>query len=129
MGFSDYLRFEAPYPEHHIAPDLMYQTKSLYASGAEFTISKDGQLIEHQFRIEEDPDRLNPHTARPLWKRIPIGDRVIDYHGDILLYGPISGGHPKDVVVRFTHGLLEWIRMAEDYPEVNKTLLLEQGAR
>jgi len=30
---------------------------------------------------------------------------------------------------RFTHGELEWIRLVQEYPEDNRLLLLDQGAR
>lgn len=131
MGFSDNLRLEAAYPEYGVPRGAPFQTKSLYAGGGEFTITVDGQLVEHRYRYEEDPERSHPYGDWPMPKpkRVSLGDRVIAYHGDILL---IYNGPDKrwlELVARFTQGRLEWLRPLEEYPEENRVLLIEQGAR
>jgi hypothetical protein len=65
----------------------------------------------------------------PLLKRAPKGERVIDYHGDILLYHYQADKSWLELVARFTHGRLEWLRSLADYPEENRVLLMEQGTR
>jgi hypothetical protein len=124
MGFCDYLSFEKEYPEHGISKKTLCQTKSLYAGGAEFTITTDGKLVEHLYRYEDDPGRVHPVTRMPRWKRIAIGQKEIAYHGDIFIHcdGP-------ELIARFTHGRLEWIRSVDEYPEENRALLREQGSR
>ena len=62
-------------------------------------------------------------------KRIHVGDKLVLYHGDILLYHYTVGTGLAEFVARFTHGELEWLRPIEDYPENNRMLLVEQGAR
>ena len=53
---------------------------------------------------------------------------MIDYHGDIL-FTMRPTNRSSEFVARFTHGRLEWIRPLEHYPEANRRLLMEQGAR
>jgi hypothetical protein len=104
MGFSDNLTFEKAYPEYAIAPGQVFQTKSLFQLTSDFTISADGKLIEHRYRYDKDPEYLHPVTKFPLAKRVHIGDRVIEYHGDVLLT-PINGG---STVQRTRRSLYEW---------------------
>ena len=127
MGFCDYVMLEQGCRVYGLTERSMFQTKSLYAGGAEFTITRDGKLVEHTYRYEDNPD--HPITGSPLLKRIPLGQKVIDYHGDILLhyYGPDDSS--LKLVARFTHGRLEWLRPLSDYPEVTRNLLVEKGAR
>ena len=89
----------------------------------------EGQLIEHRYRYEPDPADLHPVTKFPLAKRVHAGDRVIEYHGDIHLHGSAADERFNELVVRFTHGRVEWIRPLDEYPEANRALLIEQGAR
>src|SRR5271165_6360247 len=107
MGFCDYIKLESASPENGVKEGTMFQSKSLYAGGGEFTITADGKLVEHRFRYENDP--AIPHSkGRSLrGKRIHVGDRVVDYHGDILLHGSRPDHSPTQLVVRFTHGRLE----------------------
>jgi hypothetical protein len=107
----------------------MLQTKSLYAGGVEFTITQDGKLVEHLYRYEDDPDRIPSTTGSPRFKHTPIGERMIEYHGDILLHHYGTEKNSLELVARFTNGQLEWLRPLADYPEVNRMLLVEQGAR
>lgn len=129
MGFCDDVKMELAYPECGVEAGDMLQTKSLYAGGGRFTITAMGELIEHRYRYEQDPSRALPGFTRLPLKAVYIGDRAISYHGDILLW-PYKATKPDDqLVARFTHGTLEWVRPICDYPEENQALLLEQGAR
>src|ERR1700733_14246386 len=103
MGFCDYIKLEIASPENGVKEGTMFQSKSLYAGGGEFTITAEGKLVEHRYRHEDDP--AIPHSNR-CWlrgKRIHVGDRVIEYHGDILLHGSMPDGASKQLVARFTH--------------------------
>ena len=128
MGFSDDIKLERECKEHGIARGRVFQTKSLYAGGGEFTISEAGKLIEHRYRFEDDPQKKKNRFGWSPGRRIHVGDTVIEYHGDILLYCS-EGDRLVELVARFTHGCLEWIRPLDDYPEANRILLMEQAAR
>jgi hypothetical protein len=129
MGFCDDVTLERAYPEYGMAARRTLQSKSLYAGGGIFTITRDGKLVEHLYRYEEDPEHVYPFSRQPTLRRVAVGERVIDYHGDILLYQTGEADRVRELVVRFTNGLLEWVRPLEDYPEGNRRLLVEQGAR
>jgi hypothetical protein len=58
---------------------------------------------------------------------VPVGDFVMDCHGDLLIYGTSPEGVTLDYVVRFTHGTVEWIRALEAMPEIHRTWLVERG--
>jgi hypothetical protein len=120
MGFGDYVIVEATGEEAEFTPGTRFYTKNLCQTGSEFTVTATGELIQQLYRYE---DHLDPaHVPRP--QRIATGQRRIDYHGDLFLWGD-----PRNFVVRFTHGQFEWIRPAEDYTEQIRQLLMEQGAR
>lgn len=131
MGFYDNVRLLRWYPEYDVPAGRQFQTKSLYAGGGDFTITEDGQLIEHLYRYEDDPEQTSPITGEPLKKAIHTRDKVIAYHGDISLLAWCDSPDERiqEIVARFTHGVLEWLRPISDYPEDNRTLLREQGAR
>jgi hypothetical protein len=123
MGIYDSIVLVQGCHEHDRKPGAVLETKSLYAGGGEFIITAAGELIEHCYRLEM-VSGANRSKAQPQYKRVSLGDRVIDYHGDLLLhYGD------RTFVVRFTHGRLEWFRPAHEYPEASRAILLEQGAR
>jgi hypothetical protein len=122
MGFYDKVRLDIAYPEYGVAKGMVFDSRSLHADDAEFTITANGMLIEHLVRYEDNPAVLFP-------KAVPDGERIVAYHGDIWLYSSDASSTYPEFVARFTHGRLEWIRPAEKYPEENRALLLEQGAR
>lgn len=129
MGFCDDVTMERAYPEYGVEHGDTFQTKSLYAGGGKFTITVTGDLIEHRYRYEQDPSRALPGFTHLPLKPVHIGDRAISYHGDILLWPNKAMELDDQLVARFTHGTLEWLKSVRDYPEENKVLLLEQGAR
>jgi hypothetical protein len=128
MGFHDNVRLEKAYPEYSLAAGAVFQTKNLYQSSGDFIITEDGKLVQRLYRYEDDPDRRHPDLGSPLPKRVDLGEKVIDYHGDLLLWHSDADSRLQ-LVVRFAHGRLEWIRPFSDYPEDNRVLILEQGAR
>jgi hypothetical protein len=129
MGFYDDVTLESGCQECGIPQGSTLQTKSLYAGGGVFTITWDGELVEQLRHYEDDPTRLNPVTGWPLPRRVLDGRRVIAYHGDILLSCVRADDRHRELVARVTHGQLEWIRPVADYPEENRMLLVQQGAR
>lgn len=129
MGLFDIIKSESSHPECGVTEGMTFQSKSLYAAGGEFTITSDGKLIEHQYRYESNPDKDGETAMLPLLTRIPIGDCTIAYHGDILLVAAGKGDPLQELVARFTHGRLEWIRALSAYPAENRAILTERGAR
>jgi hypothetical protein len=128
MGFCDNITRDQEYAKYGVARGRSFQTKSLYAGGGEFTIPADGSLVEHRYRFENDRQRPESASLYSPGRRVHVKDTVIAYHGDILLYGARKE-ETLELVARFTNGRLEWIRRLEDYPEANRALLIEQGAR
>lgn len=118
MGFYDNVTVERASGEHGIAVGTVFQTKSLYAGGGDFTITSEGVLVEHVHRRTAGSQTV-----------VHVEDRVIEYHGDILLMGQDDADRVLHFVIRFTHGRLEWIRPLSAYPQHNRVFLLEQGAR
>ncbi len=82
-------------------------------------------------RFIQGMERLHPHRLGqpPVYRRFNAGNQIVEYHGDILLYGPARGKDSAEMVARFTHGRLEWIRPVDEYPDINYMFLLEHGAR
>ena len=117
MGIFDDLTMERAYPEYGVEAGDRFQTKSLYAGGGRFTITASGELIEHCYRYEQDPSRALPGFTHLPLKAVYIGDRAIGYHGDILLWPYKATKLDDELVARFTHGTLEWVKPIGDYPE------------
>jgi hypothetical protein len=128
MGFCDNIKLDQECAEYGVARGSSFQTKSLYAGGGEFTITSDGSLVEHHYRFENYRQQPVSASSYSPGRRVHAKDMVIAYHGDILLYGT-GKDENLELVARFTNGRLEWIRRLEDYPEANRALLIEQGAR
>jgi hypothetical protein len=129
MGCCDIITLDREYAEYGIARGTIFQSKSLHAGDGQFTITADGKLIEHLGRYETDTERGDNFTQQPVYRRVYVGDQIIEYHGDILLYGPPRNKRSGELVARFTHGRLEWIRHVDEYPESNHAFLVAQGAR
>lgn len=125
MGLFDEMRFERACQDVGIEAGDVLQTKSLCALCNHFSITADGKLLEHLYRYERDPNDPKPQSV--LGKAIPNGDRIVEYHGDILLYG--ARRDEKYVVARFTHGRLESLRPLSAYPEEHQNLLFGQESR
>jgi hypothetical protein len=124
MGLYDKLTMDRESPEFKVSCGDKFRTNSLYAGRGDFTISNEGKLIEHLFRYEPSTE------SEPfLGKRIELGTRIIEYHGDILLCRDGTNSASEEPVARFTHGTLECLIPISEYPEANRVLLVEQGAR
>lgn len=129
MGFHDNVRFDKAFPEYSIAEGATFTTRNLRADEGEFAVTAEGTLVEHLYRYEI-ASKFNISIVRlPLGKRVHVGDKVLDYHGDLLLSDTNSDGPDRELVARFTHGRLEWVRPLNGYPAESRDLLLEQGAR
>jgi hypothetical protein len=86
-----------------------------------FTITRKGRLIYNSVRYESagDPDPL------PRLIPIPEGDIDLDFHGDILLTP--EEDELKEYVVRFTHGVMEWVRPYEEFSQAEQMLALRRN--
>jgi hypothetical protein len=95
MGLFDtvYCEYPLPDPRHQ---DLDFQTKDFERLLDTYTITRDGRLVRHAGR---GLTRLDRDIEWPL-------------HGDIRIYTHEESLDPHwiEYVVRFTHGLVEWIR-------------------
>src|SRR5438874_813733 len=118
----DYLRCDAPLPDDRMAPDTMFQTKSLQCSLDQFTITREGRLIYHCRHYEAGPkQQLRPAVWLPQYKLVHAEDINMEYHGDILFGGSTRDDKFVEFVARFTHGILEWIRPHEELSEIHKS--------
>jgi len=88
MGFHDNVRLEKAYPEYGLAGGARFSkprtcTKRVVISSS----PKTANWYSAFYRYEDDPDRRHPDLGSPLPKRVDLGEKqkVIDYHGDLLL--------------------------------------------
>jgi hypothetical protein len=98
MGMFDTIYCEYPLPDarHQY---LDFQTKNLECLLDTYTITVDGRLVRR---------------ARRGWGAGAGPERDIEWplHGDIRIYTSVKSEDPPwvEYVVRFTHGVVEWIR-------------------
>ena len=124
MGMFDHLRCEMPLPDGRCAPEVEFQTKSIWCGLSRFTITAAGRLIYHRRRSEN----TTAVAATPSPGRlVPVADVDMDYHGDLAIYGGTGDGVDLSCVVRFTHGTVEWIRPFDSLPEIHQLWLTERG--
>lgn len=112
-----------PLPDGLVAPEIEFQTKSIWCSLDLFTITAAGRLIYHCRRYEADGAG---DERRPM-RIVPVGDIDMEYHGDLLVHGTMRANMQLDYVVRFTHGTVEWIRPLGAMSEIRRRWLLEKG--
>jgi hypothetical protein len=117
MGFFDYVTFELPAPDGRQVKPKSFQTKSLWSTSDQFTVTATGRLILHKRRYENG-DWKNP---------IHVADIDMDYHGDLVIHGDAADGHCVDYAIRFTHGTVEWIRPLESLSELHQLWLIDRG--
>ncbi len=98
MGMFDTIYCEYPLPDAR-HQDLDFQTKNLECFLDTYTITVDGRLVRR---------------ARRGWGAGAGPERDIEWplHGDIRIYTSVKSEDPPwvEYVVRFTHGVVEWIR-------------------
>ena len=104
MSVYDTIRCEYPLPDPALQ-DEEFQTKDLNRSLSRYTIASDGRLLRHS--PKSDPV---PSPERPGMPEGPPGTEVIPHHGDLRIYASNTKGGGVEYRVRFTHGLVEWIR-------------------
>jgi hypothetical protein len=112
-----------PLPDGLVAPEIEFQTKSIWCSMDLFTITEAGRLIYHCRRYEAD---VPCHGYRDM-RIVPVGDIDMEYHGDLLVHGTTSASMNLDYVVRFAHGTVEWIRALGEMSEIHRRWLLDRG--
>jgi hypothetical protein len=122
MGMFDYIRCELPMPDGREVQDT-FQSKSLWCCMDQFTITAAGRLIHHphEFKVASSGGRVA--SAQP----VHVADIDMDYHGDLVIHGTANDRASVCYTVRFTHGQVEWIRLFETLPEINRRWLLERG--
>lgn len=120
VGMFDHVTCELPMPDGRELAKDAFQTKSLDCLMDFFTITAAGRLIHHQRRYyaASAPDARMPE---------PIADIDLNYHGDIEIYAIASDGKLARYAVRFTHGMLEWIRTFDTLTESDRFLPPDRG--
>ena len=125
MGFFDELRCEVEMPGLGVPNGVIFQTKNVFRTSADLTITRDGRLVDHRYEYVETGEVRECHGARlPNYRRVPRGDRDLEYHGDLLLHGRLADGRWVEYVARFTDGQLAWIRSASELSEMHRILLI-----
>src|SRR5579862_9331250 len=121
MGMYDYVECAANLPGGSAIAGKKFQTKSLYRGLDHFSISEEGRLIYHTVRYESE----GADGPRPFMRAIPAGDIDLDFHGDILLTP--EKDELTEHVVRFTHGVMEWVRPYEQLSQAEQMLALRRN--
>lgn len=124
MGMYDDVTCEMPMPDGRDMVKDSFQTKSLWNCMDRFTITAGGRLIfnKRKYYLPGEKDA----EGKP---RGPehVADIDMDYHGDILILGSAMDGSYLSYAVRFTHGMVEWIRPFDSLPELHRQWLIERG--
>lgn len=119
MGMFDDVKCEYPLPDEW-AQDLGFQTKDLHCLMDQYTITKEGRLIQHIWEYEGTPKAELPYpdalagslqSIMGITRRIDSSERLIDtnYHGLLRMIAAHypSGKMPPAFVeytVKFTDG-------------------------
>ena len=119
----DSIRCKMPLPDGREASEIEFQTKSIWCSLDLFTITAAGRLVYHRRRYEAE----GTGDSFTFGRMVAAGDADMEYHGDVLIHGTTTAGASLDFVVRFTHGMVEWIRPLDSLPEMHRTWLLDRG--
>ena len=120
MGMFDYLECASRLPGDPPIVGKKFQTSSLYRVLGHFTINEQGRLIYHSVRYETQEGK----GPLPYMKAIPTGDIDLDFHGDIKL---TPDDDDAEFVVRFTHGVVEWVRPFEELSEAERMLAIRRN--
>jgi len=124
MGMFDDLKCNAPLPDDRLDPGSPCQTKSLFRSMVEFTITVQGRLVYHRRHYEQDGEyKGRSRLPFPQYKCVATEDIDMIYHGDVLFYGSREQEPLANYVARFTDGQLQWIRPLEALPEIRRQWL------
>ncbi len=132
MGMYDEIRCEYPLPQtgYRVLPGHTFQTKDLECLLDKYTITASGLLVLHREAWEPVPEKERPFYGTPTWEKpfgksagsmraVPMGDKEIPHHGDILFYDSFTvkgeSGHRVwlEYKARFTEGSLSRIEAVE----------------
>jgi hypothetical protein len=116
MGMFDYVECAADLPGDFLIAGGKFQTRSLYRVLGRFTITGEKRLLYHAVRYETTGEV----NRMPRMIAIPEGDIDLNFHGDIVLTA--DEGELREYVVRFTHGVAEWVRPFEEFSEAERML-------
>jgi hypothetical protein len=122
VAFIDDVTCDYPIPDGREIAGRAFQTKSLWCGMDRFTISAVGRLIFHQYHYPPPP----PGERRP-GPAVHFADIDMNFHGDMYLQGADENGHPARYAVRFTHGVVEWVRPFDDLPALHREWLMRAG--
>jgi hypothetical protein len=124
MGFCDYLTCEVEVPGLGVPAGIRFQTKDLFCMSTELTITSAGRLVEHCARYEMCGTReVRPGVSFPKFRKIPLGERDLEFHGDVSFCGDSKDGTFVEYVARFTNGQMEWLRPKSELPDYHRALL------
>jgi hypothetical protein len=121
MGMPDEIRCEMKVAGQGIRPGARFQSRSLFRGSEALTIAREGRLVLHRCRFEPTPAiELRPGVRVPQYRRVPVDDFDLDYHGDLWLFARDEDSPHERYVARFTHGQLEWIRPFAELSEAQR---------
>jgi hypothetical protein len=90
-----------------------------------FTITAAGRLIYHRRRyMANQAADARSGFGQPVW----VADLDMDFHGDLLIGGATVAGANLSYAVRFTHGIVEWMRPFDSLTEIHRLWLMERGS-
>jgi hypothetical protein len=105
MGSFDTLKCEYPLPNAtEEVQDSVFQTKSFDCCFKDYTVKKDGTLVEHSFVLEVVPEEERCYYGKPEWdespvlrlagalKKIPKEEITIEYTGIINIISCLDVG-------------------------------------
>jgi len=123
MGMFDYIKCEYSLNRFNI-PDIQnleYQTKGLDNSLNNYTITERGELIFHKYEYVHVPEEERPYYGKSEWdksalfrlcgsfKRLPIGDELLDFTGILNFYSDLPNGGWLEFETKFKDGILQKI--------------------
>lgn len=113
MGIYDYITCEVSIPKYGDISHIEGQTKRFFRNFGKFTITSDGELIQH----------LDKGLGRDLHQAENQSTRRLLFHGDMMFSIMPDERVYIGIVARFTHGQLESIRLIEDLSKEEQLLL------
>jgi hypothetical protein len=105
------IRCEYPLPDPAFQ-DHVFETKTFDGLLDSYTITRDGRLILHAVAYEFVPQEERPYYGTPEWnspwghwegafRRVPVGDVEIPYHGDLEFSALIIGNHKPPQILKY----------------------------
>jgi len=120
MSLYDTIQCDYPLPDPEFQHE-QFQTQDLHCTLSHYLITTEGRLWRlRRADVFSDETPLPDSTGKT---------KGMNYHGDFSFYTP-AGDEWIEYRVRFTHGVVEWIRRATDEgPVADSLALLAEDAR